>query len=123
MASDEDAGWSNPKVLTIFTFLFLCGVMVGAVGMREFMHWRVPASDQRMIEAARSMPADFLATKLNLSPAQKKAVTEQLDEYAKYYQNIEEERSDVARHGVQAIMDCLNEDQRKQFAKMFGAKR
>jgi len=120
---EEDAGWANPKVLTIFAVIFLCGAMVGAVGMREFMHMRVPASDSRMIEAARSLPPEFLATKLKLTPEQKKAVVGQLDEYAKYYQNIEEERSDVARHGIQAIMDCLNEDQRKQFSKMFGAKR
>jgi hypothetical protein len=94
--------------------------MSGAVGMREFMHWRVPASDQRMIEAARALPPEFMARQLNLTEEQKKAVAFQLDEYAKYYQNIEEERSDVARHGVQAILDCLNEEQRKQFAKMFG---
>jgi hypothetical protein len=120
---DEDAGWSNPKVLTIFAFIFLCGAMAGAVGMRQFMHMRVPVSDSRTIEAARSLPPEFLATKLKLTPEQKKAVIGQLDEYAKYYQNIEEERSDVARHGVQAIMDCLTEDQRKQFAKMFGTTR
>jgi hypothetical protein len=120
---EGDAGWSNPKVLTIFAVIFLCGTMAGAVGMREFMHMRMPASDSRMIEAARSLPPDFLATKLKLTADQKKAVIGQLDEYAKYYQNIEEERSDVARHGVQAIMDCLNEDQRKQFSKMFGSRR
>ncbi len=96
--------------------------MVGAAGMREFVHRRVPVSNQRVIEAARSVPPNLLATKLNLTPEQKKAVAFQLDEYAKYYQNIEEERSDIARHGVQAIMDCLNEEQRKQFAKMFGSK-
>lgn len=84
---------------------------------------RVPASDAQMIEAARSLPPDFLAQQLNLTAEQKKAVTGQLDEYAKYYQNIEEERSDVARHGVQAIMDCLNQDQRRLFAKMCGARR
>ncbi len=91
--------------------------------MRAFLHARIPLSDQRAIEMARSVPADLLATKLHLSAAQKKAVTIQLDEYAKYYQNIEEERSDVAQHGIHAIMECLNEDQRKQFAKMFGASR
>jgi hypothetical protein len=95
--------------------------MAGAVGMRAFLHARIPFSDQRTIEAARELPITHLATQLNLTPEQQKAVMAQLDEYGKYYQNIEEERADVARHGIQAIMDCLNEDQRKQFAKMFGA--
>ena len=97
--------------------------MAGAVGMREFLHMRIPASDLQTIEAARALPTDYLANQLKLTAQQRKAVTYQLDEYAKYYQNIEEERSDVARHGVQAIMECLNEDQRKLFAKMCNARR
>ncbi len=91
--------------------------------MREFMHMRVPASDAQMIEAARSLPPELLSNQLKLTPDQKKAIIGELDEYAKYYQNIEIERSDVARHGMQAIMDRLNEDQRKQFSKMFGVRR
>jgi len=122
MERDEDAGWANPKVLTIFAVIFLCGAMVGAVGMRAFLHLHIPHSDQRTMEAARAVPIQSLAVRLNLTPAQQKAVMAQLDEYGKYYQNIEEERADVARHGIQAIMKCLNEDQRKLFARMFGVK-
>ena len=86
------------------------------------MHMRVPVSDARMIEAARAVPSDFLVKELNLTVDQTKAVTGELDEYAKYYQNIEEERSDVARHGIQAILDRLNDEQRKKFLKIFGTK-
>ena len=123
MERDADAGWSNPKVLAIFAVIFLCGAMVGAVGMRAFLHARIPFSDQRTIEAARAVPFSNLAAQLSLTPEQQKAIVAQLDEYGKYYQNIEEERADVARHGIQAILSCLNEDQRKRFRKMFGAKR
>ncbi len=97
--------------------------MAGAVGMQAFLHSRMPLSDQRTIEAARAVPITNLAKELNLSPEQQKSVMVQLDEYGKYYQNIEEERADVARHGIQAIMACLNEDQRKIFARKFGVKR
>lgn len=96
--------------------------MFGAVGMRAFLHARIPLTDQRTMEAARALPLTHLATQLHLTPDQQKEVMAQLDEYGKYYQNIEEERADVARHGIQAIMDCLSDDQRKQFAKMFGVK-
>lgn len=122
MELDEDAGWSNPKVLAIFAIIFLCGAMFGAVGMRQFLHSRIPLSDQRTIEAARSVPPAILAQKLNLTAEQQKAIGLQLDEYAKYYQNIEEERSDVARHGIDAIKKCLTEDQRRIFDKLFAAK-
>lgn len=122
MERDEDAAWSNPRVLAIFAVIFLCGAMFGAAGMRVFLHSKIPFSDQRTIEAARQVPIGNLANQLHLTPTQTKAVMLQLDEYGKYYQNIEEERGDVARHGIQAIMACLNEEQRKQFARMFGAK-
>lgn len=122
MQRDEDAAWSNPKVLAIFAVIFLCGAMFGAAGMRAFLHARIPISDHRIIEAARSVPPDQLASKLKLTTEQQHAVTSQLDEYAKYYQNIEEERSDVARHGIEAIRRCLTQEQRILFDKMFEAK-
>ena len=97
--------------------------MFGAVGMRAFLHSRIPRSDQHTMEAARAVPIARLTTELQLTPDQQKAVMRQLDEYGKYYQNIEDERADVARHGIQAILDCLDQDQQKRFAKMFQAKR
>jgi hypothetical protein len=123
MSREQDVGWSNPRVLAIFAVIFLCGATFGAVGMRAFLHARMPFSDTRIIEAARAMPPQILAQRLNLTIEQRKAVMAQLDEYAKYYQNIEEERSDVARHGIGAIRQCLNEDQRRMFDRMFEAKR
>lgn len=90
--------------------------------MRAFLHGKIPFSDQRVIEAARSVPPDVLAARLNLTAEQQQAVSAQLDEYAKYYQNIEEERSDVARHGIEAIRRCLTDQQRKSFDKMFEAR-
>ena len=124
MDRDQDVGWSNPKVLAIFGVIFLCGAMFGAVGMRAFLHHRItPFPDQHSIEAARAMPPEILSLKLHLTEEQKKAVLFQLDEYGKYYQNIEEERSDVARHGIEAIRECLNDDQRKIFDQTFAVRR
>jgi type IV secretory pathway VirB4 component len=98
--------------------------MFGAVGMRAFLHNRItPFPDQRTIEAARAVPPEILSRKLKLTTDQTKAVLFQLDEYGKYYQNIEEERSDVARHGIEAIRECLNDDQRKIFDQTFAARR
>jgi hypothetical protein len=119
MDREQDAGWSNPRVLVIFAVIFLCGAMFGAAGMRAFLHSRItPFPDQRTIEAARAVPPGILAQKLNLTAQQQKAIMFQLDEYGKYYQNIEEERSDVARHGVEAIRQCLNDQQRKLFDQL-----
>lgn len=123
MDREDDAEWSNPKVLAIFAVIFLCGAMFGAVGMRSFLHSRIPHSDQRTIETARSVPPDILAKQLHLTSEQEKAIMSQLDEYGKYYQNIEEERADVARHGIEAIKKCLTEEQRRIFEKICEGKR
>jgi hypothetical protein len=43
-----------------------------------------------------------------------------LDDYGKYYQNIEDEREDVAEHGKQRILSVLDERQKKRFNEIFG---
>jgi Spy/CpxP family protein refolding chaperone len=47
-------------------------------------------------------------------------VMKELDDYAKYYQNIEDEREDVALHGRQRIFQILTPEQQKRFRQLFG---
>ena len=54
-----------------------------------------------------------------LTPEQLQFITQELDDYRKYYQNIEDERLDVAEHGKQRILDRLNEDQKRKFNDLF----
>ncbi len=61
-----------------------------------------------------------LESKLKLSPEQEKTVTKELDDYAKYYQNIEEQRQDVAAHGRQNILNVLTPEQGKHFRQLLG---
>jgi len=61
-----------------------------------------------------------LETKLNLSPEQEQTVTKELDDYAKYYQNIEEQREDVAAHGRQNILTVLTPEQARRFKQLLG---
>jgi hypothetical protein len=42
-----------------------------------------------------------------------------LDDYGKYYQNIEDEREDVAEHGRRRILDTLTPDQQTRFNRIF----
>ena len=67
---------------------------------------------------------------LNLTPDQYKVVVEQLDVYAKYYQNIEdqqadieEQRANVAEMGKRKIFEVLNAEQKKRFNELFGSVR
>ena len=125
MLRTEDAGWSNPKVLTILAVIFLCGATFGSVITRSFLHSRmiVRADPHRPIEAARSYGLERLRIELNLSPVQEATITKVLDDYGKYYQNIEDEREDVAEHGRRHILEILTPDQRKRFNEIFGPPR
>jgi hypothetical protein len=84
------------------------------------MHSKLfPPRQQEPIEIARRVGLSRLKAELNLSPDQEKIVTKELDDYAKYYQNIEEQREDVAELGKQRIMDVLNDQQKRRFTEMF----
>jgi hypothetical protein len=120
MMRHNDAGWSNPKVLAIVTVIFLCGAAFGSAITRQYLHSKLfPPRQQEPIEVARRVGLSRLKAELNLSPDQEKIVTKELDDYAKYYQNIEEQREDVAELGKQRIMDVLNERQKKRFTEIF----
>jgi hypothetical protein len=110
---DRSEGWTNPKVLAILTVLFVCGIACGSLITTTAIHWRMHSA------ASGQLGLSQLKTRLHLTPQQEHVVTEALDDYVKYYQNIEEEREDVAEHGKQRILSVLNPEQKKIFLKMF----
>jgi hypothetical protein len=113
-------GWSNPRVLTIFALIFFCGAAFGGAVVRSYLH-RVQRDPHYLsIESARHMRLDLLKSELQLTPEQEHFVAQELDDYGKYYQNIEDERRDVAEHGRQRILDRLNNEQKRKFNDLFG---
>ncbi len=117
----HDAAWSNPKVLAILAIIFLCGAAVGSAVTNGYLHARLFPEKQHSRSPQQRIDLERLKVELNLTPQQEKIVTKELDDYAKYYQNIEDEREDVAEHGKQRILDILNEQQRKRFNEIFAS--
>jgi len=119
MPNRKDNGWSNPKVLVILAIIFVCGVAVGAAITRSYLRNVMnPASSVRAVEVARQVGVARLKTELNLSPAQEKSLMQVLDDYGKYYQNIEDDRDDVAAHSQQLILNLLTTGQQKRFKQI-----
>ncbi len=111
-------------MLAIIALIFLCGAAVGSALTRGYLHSIVFRQTQgAAIDAARRVGLDRIRVELNLTPEQEQAVMKELDDYAKYYQNIEEEREDVAEHGRQRILSVLNDQQKKRFTEIFGQPR
>lgn len=113
-ADAENLSWSHPRVLTILVIIFLFGSAVGTTATHAYLHHKMMHRPPGI-----SVRLNALKAQLQLTPEQEKTVAKELDDYAKYYQNIEEERMDVAQHGKQRIMAVLNPHQRKLFAEMF----
>ena len=113
MPRDDDASWRNPKVLVVLALIFVCGIAVGMAITRSVLHARIQPSHQQSLNLVQ------LSRSLNLTPDQERIVAKELDDYAKYYQNIEEQRTDVAEHGKRRIFDVLTPDQQKKFDQLF----
>jgi hypothetical protein len=121
MLPRSEEGWSNPRVLVFLAVIFVCGAAFGSAVTRIYVHAKMSWYRPQPIEAVRQLGLDRLQRQLNLTPEQFKTVTKELDDYAKYYQNIEDEREDVAEHGRQRIFDVLDEAQKKRFNQIFGS--
>jgi uncharacterized membrane protein YciS (DUF1049 family) len=121
MLRHNDAGWSNPKVLAILAVIFICGVVCGSALTNAFMHARMQTgSNFQNMERARQIGWQKLKNELQLTPEQVQTVSKELDDYAKYYQNIEDQREDVAQMGTQRILNVLTPDQKQRFYKLLG---
>jgi hypothetical protein len=115
-------GWTNPKVLSILAMIFLCGVAVGAAGMRQYFHLVLgppPKPPVGFFVHGRNIGFDTLKQELSLTTEQEKTVTQVLDDFAKYYQNLEEEREDVTEAGKRRIIAVLDQNQKQRFYELF----
>jgi hypothetical protein len=113
MRQDDDASWSNPKILLVLALIFLCGTAVGSAVTQRVIHSRITRSKSMEVQLKD------LKSALGLSPEQQQIVNKELDDYAKYYQNIEEERANVARFGKERIFKVLTPEQQKRFNDIF----
>ena len=119
MFSTEKSGWSNPKVLAILAVVFLCGAAFGAAGMREYLHrWMPTQNGREFVYQGKRLGVEQLKSQLNLRPDQALRVELMLDDFAKYYQNIEDQRSAVAAMGKEKILEVLDDDQKQRFERM-----
>jgi hypothetical protein len=113
MLQNDEASWSNPKVLVTLLVIFLCGAAFGSVLTRTYIHKRM--DDRRSV----AISLQNLKAELKLTPDQEKIITKELDDYVKFYQNIREEQEDVAAVGKRRIFDALTPTQRRRFNEIF----
>ena len=119
MLRHEDAGWTNPRVIAILSIVFLCGSAFGAAIMREYLHSGMAPPGHAFVYHGKQVSFDTLRSELHLTAAQEKTVSAALDDFAKYYQNLEEQREDVAATGKRRILGVLTASQQQRFYQLF----
>ncbi len=121
MRSNDDTGWWNPRVLGILAIVFFCGSAFGAAAMRFYLHNVMDPVGPILVYNGHRMGLSQLDRELNLRDEQKLQVELILDDFAKFYQNIEEQREEVSEHGKQKIMELLDDRQRARFDQLLHA--
>jgi hypothetical protein len=115
----------NPRILFTLVFVFLAGACAGALSMRLGLHDKL----HRTVSAATLTPAARVSatndailqrfkSELNLSGDQAERIGVVLEDYRRYYQNLQDELDDVRATGKSRIMQILNDDQRAKFDKI-----
>lgn len=114
--------WRNPKVLRVLFLVFIAGGLSGAVTFRTargiLMRREavVAVSPPSLRDKERAMA--LLKQELDLSPEQTERVAGILDDYKRYYGNIQDQVEEVRATGKNRILEVLNPDQRTKFEKL-----
>ncbi len=99
------------KMLGALLLVFLCGVVVGALGMTLGVHRSLHRDSVLSRPVDTSMTLQKWKHELNLTDSQMSQIESILDDFSKYYDT-------VLADGKTRILKILDEPQRKKFEQM-----
>jgi hypothetical protein len=105
-------------VLLTFSLIFLCGALVGAIGITLTTDPAVysPASSQQ--ELSRNLTLSNLSRELDLNESQRERLSKVLDDYFQYYHALQDQLDEVKASGQEKILEILDETQQVKFRKL-----
>ena len=115
---DGRTSWTNPRVLTILTLVFVAGAFTGALSMRLGLHERLHPAGAGWSKANQAELLDRCKKDLDLTPEQAREMASVLDDWATYYQSLQDQLADVKASGKTRILQILNEQQKQKFERM-----
>lgn len=123
MLRKDDSGW-NPRVIALLAMVFICGVAFGAVGMGTYLHRFLPVqnrSDRALVYQGRRITLEQLQRDLDLNADQSETIKLILDDYSKFFLNLEDQRQSIYEVGRRKILDVLNDQQKAKFEQLLRA--
>ncbi len=118
MTDNRCPPWRNPRVVLVLSLVFLCGVLVGGLAMRQGMHRWIHNSGVGLSNGDKEMALARLTKELDLDADQQKRLEVILDDFVKYVQTLQAQMDEVRANGKDRILLILSEEQKKKFEKM-----
>lgn len=118
----DTISWRNPKVLRVLAVVFVVGALSGVVTYRFWRmmnHPQIAGADLR----EKKVALEYLKGELSLTPAQVDQVAAIIDDYKRYYVNIQDQYEEVRATGKNKILQVLDPEQRAKFEKLAGSLR
>jgi Spy/CpxP family protein refolding chaperone len=116
----DQVSWQNPRVLRLLVLVFVAGGLSGACAFRM---WRImvhrdhPVSILMNLDNKQSS-LEILQRELALTPEQTRQVAAIIDDYKRYYGNIQDQFEEVRATGKNKIVQVLDAGQRAKFEKL-----
>jgi Spy/CpxP family protein refolding chaperone len=115
--------WRNPKVFRVLFMVFVAGGLSGAVTfrtarilMRKDPPAMAAAAGPSLRDKEKAMA--LLKQELNLTQDQSERVSAIIDDYKRYYGNIQDQVEEVRATGKNKILEVLDPQQRSKFEKL-----
>ncbi len=110
--------WRNPRVLRILALVFVAGALSGALTYRVArMLWRKPPPGITLLREKEATLV-MLKRELQLTDGQFGQVAAIIDDYKRYYGNIQDQTEEVRATGKDRILQILDPEQRLKFQKL-----
>jgi hypothetical protein len=117
--------WRNPKVFRVLFLVFVAGGLSGAVTFRTariLMRKDPPAPAVTVTGPTtlrdKEQAMALLKQELNLTQDQSERVSAIIDDYKRYYGNIQDQVEEVRATGKNKILEVLDPQQRSKFEKL-----
>jgi len=119
----DPISWRNPKVLRVLLLVFVAGALSGAVTFRTariLLHPSPPVAANNGTTSLRDKEKALaiLQRELSLTPVQTQQVAAILDDYKRYFGNIQDQVEEVRATGKNRIIQVLDPQQRTKFEKL-----
>ncbi len=112
------ANWKNPRLIGMLLLVFLCGVVVGMLGMSLSGRRWAYAQQASWKEGSKEVTLERFKRELRLTPQQAAELESVLDDFFKYYHTLQAQLDEVRATGRHRILRLLNPEQRKKFEQM-----